>query len=165
MGYQVKTIPYSLHIGNDFKWVPNLQQLIKENSALYDYIIVPLIHPRLFRSENSAKAPPWQLIRSDSLEITGANQTLARNIHGKISPSIDLESPVQHIRDRAEYCFIEELEMAEYLKIDGVVIEIPVYSAFFPDPKIDNLWRILNQYLPQYSLKVYIKVPLIVNPK
>lgn len=165
MGYQVKTIPYSLHIGSDFKCVPNLQQLIKESAALYDYIIVPLVHPRLFRSENSSKVPPWQLIKSETLESTGAHQTLARNIHAKISPSIDLESPVQHIRDRAEFCFIEELEMAEYLKIEAVIIEIPVFSAFFSEPKIDNLWRILNQYLPVYSLKVYIKVPLVVYPK
>lgn len=50
------------------------------------------------------------------------------------------------------------------MKIEAVVVELPVLSIF-SDPKIDNLGRLVNQYLPTYPLKMIIKIPLVVYPK
>lgn len=91
-------------------------------------------------------------------------ELLSRSIHAKIKPSIDLESTVQHIRDRAEYCFIEEIELAEYLKIDTIIIELPIYPII-GEVRIDNMCRIMNQYLPYYPVKVMARVPLVMYSK
>jgi hypothetical protein len=176
MGFQVKTIPYSLYIGKEYKHAPDMSQIIKESSSIYDFVIVPLVHPRLYRTEQSVKFCPLPLTRSEIIAEKGKSSefksnsdcrlydVIANNIFSRIKPSIDLESPVQHIRDRAEYCFIEELELAEYLKIDTVVIDLPLHPII-GETKIDNMARILNQYLPCNMIKIMIRVPLIMYQK
>lgn len=84
--------------------------------------------------------------------------------YGNIKPDLDLESPVQHIRDRAEYCFTEEIELAEYLKIDTVLVDLPIYPIF-AETKMDNMCRIMNQYLPFYPVKVMVRVPMVMYSK
>lgn len=165
MGYQVKTIPYSLNIGKEYSVVPCLKTLINESSVLYDFIIVPMVNQRLYRTENSVKTNPLQLTRlENSVDGSHMSDYVSKNLHALIKPSIDLESKVQHIRERAEYCLIEEIELAEYLKIDTVIFVLPIFSVI-GEASVDNFSRILNQYLPVYPINIIIKVPIIQLPK
>jgi len=165
---QVKGIPYSLEIGKEYKYVPNLPLIVKESSMLYDFIMIPLVHSRLYRTERSVKKNPLQIARSDinyKSKVYGEGNMKAKPDCVTIKASIDLESKVDHIRERAEYCLIEEIELAEYLKINSVVFEIPIFQglgeSFFPY----NFCRILNGYLLNYPCKVIIRLPLVQSSR
>jgi len=86
---------------------------IHYTNQLYDFIITPLLNSRQYRTETSCTNSPLQL---------GTNCCNLDNVFAKIVPSIDLESEVQHIKDRAEYCLIQEIELAEYYKVNTVLI-------------------------------------------
>ena len=86
------------------------------------------------------------------------------NVYAKIIPDIDLESETHHIRERAEYCFEQEIELAEFFRVNAVLIDIPICSRL-GENSVENMCRIINCYIPQVSMNLMFRVPLVVNFK
>ena len=129
-------IPYNLTIGREYKYVPDMKHVLKESASLYEFIMAPLIHPRLYRTERSMQKNPLQLTRSQ-IRFDSSEKSTHKSEHrfATIKPSIDLESSVDHIRERAEYTLTEEVELSEFLGIKGIVFDLPIFPEiedYFP---------------------------------
>lgn len=122
---------------------------------MYDFIISPLVNQRQYRSDRSCSKSPLQLTQ---------NCCNLDNVYAKIVPSMHLESEVQHIRERAEYCLCQEIELAEYFRIGTMIIDIPI-NSIIEGNSVENMCRIINGYLPNLNMDFVFRVPLVIQRK
>jgi len=91
----------SLYLGLDSNCVPDLETHLNQAiQTAYDFVTVPLVHPRFRRNLTLAKEErEWPLTRSD---LTFNSSTWSSQVVAKVSPWLDLDSSNSTIRRNSE---------------------------------------------------------------
>ncbi|ESO87913.1 hypothetical protein LOTGIDRAFT_194048 [Lottia gigantea] len=141
--------------GRDFHCVPDINSALDSAcKAGYDFICLPIVHPR-FRREfisGPSKKRSGALTRSD---MSLSSQDWSSLIVGKISPWLQVDSPHLVVRKNSEMAFKQELMYAAHLSMPSVLLSIK-------GPNIVNLARCLNEHLisSYFQQHFWIHVPL-----
>jgi protein arginine N-methyltransferase 5 len=125
------------------------------NKALemkYDFIVVPLFHPRSRRdASNVSDSRSGPITRSD---LVMESRTWTTCIVGKISPWMNLDSPCEHIRDSSEKALKQELAWAVHLSVPAVLLPTPSFDCA-------NFAHVINQFaLSAQYLELWIRIPV-----
>ena len=137
--------------GRDIDCVVDLtQELQRSLNDKFDFLCVPLVHPRfereLVRSTNRCSP----LTRSD-LVLSSSEWTTV--IVGKVSPWINLDSTLQTNRKNSEKAFFEEISFAVHLGLPAILVSLKSNDCV-------NLGRCLNTALMSRTLnQIWLKVP------
>jgi hypothetical protein len=109
----------SVLIGLDSNCVPDLESFLDQaNQASFDFVTVPLVHPRFRRNLTLNKEErDWALTRSD---LTFNSSTWSSQIVGKISPWIDLESANSTVRRNSELVSLLAVPIRRFLTLSIV---------------------------------------------
>eukprot|EP00039_Didymoeca_costata_P013932 m.218638 g.218638 ORF g.218638 m.218638 type:complete len:663 (+) comp15904_c0_seq3:65-2053(+) len=126
--------------------------LDKAHEQGFDFITIPLVHPR-FRRTFGPSAPDRSGLFTRSDMVMKASDW-NRFVVGKVSPWIEADS--ESNRSDSEKALVQELGWASHLGLPAV--EIPLLSA-----NCVNLASILNRHLACPSAMLYwMRVPLMV---
>ncbi|XP_076069556.1 protein arginine N-methyltransferase 5 [Oratosquilla oratoria] len=140
--------------GLEYSSVPELNDVLQESGKSgYDFISVPLVHPRFKREHISGKAKNrfGAFTRSDLLLSSSEWNSL---IVGRVSNPADVESPVQHIRRNMEESIIQELTFAAHLGLPAIMISLKNDNCV-------NLARLVNNKVIQgVGYQVWVRVPM-----
>ncbi|KAK9834250.1 hypothetical protein WJX81_000077 [Elliptochloris bilobata] len=118
----------------------------------FDFLAVPLVHPRFRRPrlEPGVTVPPFT--RSDLL-LTSSQWS--SQIVGKVSPWIEPDAPSAPLRRDSEAALRQELEWAAHLSLQACILPLPHTLA------LANYARILHQVmLGLSSMALWIRIPL-----
>uniref|UniRef100_A0A3B4B8A7 Protein arginine N-methyltransferase 5 n=1 Tax=Periophthalmus magnuspinnatus TaxID=409849 RepID=A0A3B4B8A7_9GOBI len=140
--------------GRDLNCVPEIADTLAAVAKLFDFLCMPLYHPR-FRREyelEPAKSRPGAQTRSDLL-LCGRWNTL---IVGKLSPWIDVDSELETERRNSEaQALVQELNFSAYLGL-------PVFMLPLRGPHNANLARLLLNHI-HTGHHFWIRVPLVAS--
>ncbi|KAK3086104.1 hypothetical protein FSP39_013632 [Pinctada imbricata] len=121
----------------------------------FDFICLPIVNPRYKREfvEGPAKKRLGALTRSD-LVLSGHDWNSL--VVGKISPWLQLDSKIDHIRKNSEAAFKQEVQFSCHLGLPAILV--PLKSG-----NIANLARCLNESLQSsyFQQQFWIQIPLI----
>ena len=139
--------------GRDLDCVVDLQhELHSASSAGFDFVCVPIVHPRYERE----MIQPGMVRRSSPLtrsDLTLTSSEWKSLVVGKLSPWLNLDSNVIHIRKNSEKVFFQEFSLALHLSLPAILV--PIKSECV------NLGRCLNELTTNRSLtQVWVKVPI-----
>ena len=139
--------------GRDLDCVVDLQhELHSASSAGFDFVCVPIVHPRYERE----MIQPGMVRRSSPLtrsDLTLTSSEWTSVVVGKLSPWLNLDSDVIHIRKNSEKVFFQEFSLALHLSLPAILV--PIKSECV------NLGRCLNELTTNRSLtQVWVKVPI-----
>lgn len=110
------------------------------------------------------KINPLQLTRSQvRFDESERNINKVDHRFATIKVSIDLESQINHIRERALYMLNEEIELAEYLGIKGIVFELLIYPELEESYYPENFCKVLASLLKKEGEYIVIRVPLYIE--
>lgn len=142
--------------GLDYTAVPQLnEQLYSATNVGYHFIVIPFVHPRYRRELISGKCKNREepLTRSD-LVLT--SQDWNRLVVGKLSPYLEIDCEVEHVRKQSEAVFLQELEFASHLSLPAILL--PLHSS-----KCMNMARILNSKMSGgCTYQVWVQTPMVV---
>ncbi|XP_031846759.1 protein arginine N-methyltransferase 5 [Nomia melanderi] len=146
----------SISCGLDFCAVPDLSNcLFAANSAKYDFVFVPLIHP-LYKREfisGAAKERSGPFTRPD---IVLCSSDWNHLIIGKLSPYIRVDSKNPAIKRNSEETLNQELALARHLGLVGITFKLMggiEHNA--------NLARIIcDKVTSSCTLQVWIQIPM-----
>ena len=139
--------------GRDLDCVVDLQhELHSASSEGFDFVCVPIVHPRYERE----MVQPGMVRRSSPLtrsDLTLTSSEWTSVVVGKLSPWLNLDSDVIHIRKNSEKVFFQEFSLALHLSLPAILV--PIKSECV------NLGRCLNELTTNRSLtQVWVKVPI-----
>lgn len=139
--------------GRDLDCVVDLQhELHSASSAGFDFVCVPIVHPRYERE----MIQPGMVRRSSPLtrsDLTLTSSEWTSVVVGKLSPWINLDSDGIHVRKNSEKVFFQEFSLALHLSLPAILV--PIKSECV------NLGRCLNELTTNRSLtQVWVKVPI-----
>jgi len=142
--------------GLEVSHVPDLQTCIATSAeAKYDFVVVPIVHPRLEREFHPAKPASSRggpLTRSDLLL---ASSDWSSVVVGRLSPSIDVDSKISHVRKRSVAQLEQELRYCSHLGLPAVTLAL--HSCDQP-----NLARISSNFLLKgASFQLWVQLPLV----
>jgi protein arginine N-methyltransferase 5 len=121
--------------------------------AGYDFLVLPIVHPRFRHSFELQSTRPYSFTRSDLL-LTSSEWTSL--VVGVISRHLSLDSSVMSVRRDAEEALQKELNFAAHLGLPAVVVNLN-------GPNNANLSRMIYSYLLKNSnCQVSVRVPM--NP-
>ena len=137
--------------GRDLDCVVDLQhELHSAFSVGFDFVCVPIVHPRYEREMILPAGRSSPLTRSD---LTLASSEWTSVVVGKLSPWLNLDSDVAHIRKKSEKAFFQEFSLALHLGLPAILVSVT--SEYM------NLARCLNELTSCQSLtQVWVKVPI-----
>jgi len=142
-----------LTCGLELSSVPNLVESLDDARANgFDYIAVPLAHPRYQRafSHSIHREEPWT--RSDLLL---SSYQWGNGVVGKVSQWINLDSNNPVVRARSEKAFKQEIAWATHLSLPAVLLPSPSYEAV-------NYSRVINEIALNLSyMHVWLRIPLV----
>lgn len=141
--------------GQEFCHVPELQSLITQTAeAGFDFVTIPIVNPRFereFSEDKSASSRPGPFTRSDLLLASSDWNSL---VVGRLSPTIDVDSEVEHVRKNSESRLMQELKYASHLGLPAIQLKLCGL-------KHTNLARILANYITKgANFQVWLQVPL-----
>ncbi|KAG7173372.1 arginine N-methyltransferase 5-like, partial [Homarus americanus] len=121
----------------------------------YDFISVPIAHPRFSREhvEGKAKGRAGAFTRSDLLLSSSEWNSL---IVGRVSPNaiLNLESPTNSLRINSEDTISEELAFASHLGLPAVMLSLST-------GRCTNMARIVHDKIVQgVCYQVWVRVPM-----
>lgn len=121
--------------------------------AGYDFLVLPIVHPRFRHSFELQSTRPYSFTRSDLL-LTSSEWTSL--VVGVISRHLSLDSSVMSVRRDAEEALQKELNFAAHLGLPAVMVNLN-------GPNNANLSRMIYSYLLKNSnCQVWVRVPM--NP-
>ncbi|KAK8387035.1 hypothetical protein O3P69_018003 [Scylla paramamosain] len=142
--------------GLEYPIVHELSHALQESSKSgYDFISVPLAHPRFTREhvEGKAKARQGAFTRSDLLLSSSEWNSL---IVGKLTMAsiLNLESPVNSLRMNSEETLNQELTFAAHLGLPAITFSLT-------SDRCTNIARILhNKVVQGVCYQVWVRVPM-----
>jgi len=140
--------------------VPELQNLISSTAESgYDFITIPIVNPRLereFQTDKPASKRSGPLTRSDLLLASSDWGSL---VVGRISPTIDVDSPLPSVRANSEARLMQELKYASHLGLPAVMLQLHGTNH-------TNLARLVSNHIAKgANFQVWVQVPLVApNP-
>ena len=147
----VGTKSNTVSCGRDLDCVVDLQhELHSASSTGFDFVCVPIVHPRYEREMILPAGRSSPLTRSD---LTLASSEWTSVVVGKLSPWLNLDSDVAHIRKKSEKAFFQEFYLALHLGLPAILVSVTSECV--------NLARCLNELTSCQSLtQVWVKVPI-----
>eukprot|EP01084_Bolivina_argentea_P213321 362323_1 len=152
-------------IGYDTNCVADLNDLLdKAQDWHFDYVCIPLVHPRQERDKEVSKRRLHPMTRSDFILTSGQWSTL---VVGKVSGWMNLDSPCEARRLSSVMAFNEEIAWAAHLGVAAVLVEMPTTcsqtlgSSTSSLSVIANYARCINQSL---QTTFYLNIWLSVSP-
>lgn len=141
--------PWQLYVGREFFVSSHIKaDLERSLDKKFDFIQVPLIHPRYSSHNQVSRSEP--MTRSDScLTSTQWNNC----VQGKLSQDLNPDHVSQEVRKKWEVQMNSEIRWGIHLGVRAIVVKCPTGPC-------SNFARILNQYLEKglYYQKVLIEV-------
>eukprot|EP00163_Fabomonas_tropica_P020056 TRINITY_DN3524_c0_g1_i1.p1 TRINITY_DN3524_c0_g1~~TRINITY_DN3524_c0_g1_i1.p1 ORF type:complete len:618 (+),score=110.21 TRINITY_DN3524_c0_g1_i1:228-2081(+) len=141
----------SFQCGVELSAVPDIvKSVVDMGSVGYDFLVVPLVHPRHRRSVPAMPTVPFT--RSDLLLNSGQWTSY---VVGKTSPWLDFGSPNAQTRLQSEKVFEQELMWASHLSLPAVLLPTPLPSSLAPYAQCVH-----NALLRHTFLQAWLRVPL-----
>ena len=113
-------IPFVLTIGRELTICNNLEQNLEAGfQQQIDCLALPLFHPRSQRNKESMNIETYPLAKADTLIDS---DKWMRNIIGKLSQDINLDSQYPHINTKSKFYLKQELNYAIHLGVHAFVI-------------------------------------------
>ncbi|PRP88838.1 hypothetical protein PROFUN_00306 [Planoprotostelium fungivorum] len=143
----------NLYFGVELNCVPDLVTQLEEYRREFDFITVPLAHPRNERDmSEGAIVEEEPFARSDMLLSSGQWGSL---IIGKISPWIDLDSKDVYNRKNSERVLLQELSWASHLNLPALILPTPTHNS-------TNYAQVVNRKLQGLMyMNLWMRVPLM----
>jgi len=142
----------------EYENVVNIEKAIAEaQDNAFDYIIVPLVHPRFERQlSNGLKPRNLPLTRSDLLLNSGQwNQ----NVVGKFSEWLNFDSVVEAQRHNARKAFKQEVAWATHIGVSAAILPEVYWNCSHYASSVNSVLLNLNY------LKLWTRVPLVSRKK
>ncbi|KAH9502616.1 Protein arginine N-methyltransferase 5 [Bulinus truncatus] len=144
--------------GRDFHCCPDISTAIETACrAGYDFVCLPLVHPRFKREfiGGPAKNRKCALTRSD---MCLSSQDWNSLVVGKTSPWLHLDSDHYHTRKNSELALKEELTWSAHLGLPAVLIP-------FSNGKCINLAQCISELITAsyYQQQYWVQIPLVSN--
>lgn len=140
--------------GRDFSYVPDIRDCLQLASGSgYDFIAVPIAHPRYKRELGSADGPkrPGAFTRTDLL-LPGSDWSSL--VVGKISPWINVDSRCEVARKNSILAIKQELAFSIHLSLPAAMIKLK-------SPNNMQLSQIINHTLRNSTIQqIWVNVPL-----
>ena len=143
--------------GRDFTCVPDIRSSLQLASGSgFDFVCVPIVHPRYKRELNSPNAPkrPGAFTRSDLL-LPGSDWSSL--VVGKLSPWIRVDSKCEHLRERSIAAFKQELAFSLHLSLPAICIKLTGSNNMHLSQMLNN--ALLNTHVQQIWTQVPLKSP------
>ena len=135
MSGSVGTKRNTVSCGRDLDCVVDLQhELHSTSSTGFNVAYVPIVHPRYERKMILPTGRSSPLTRSD---LTLASSEWTSAVAGKLSPWLNLDSDVAHIRKKSEKAFFQEFSLALHLGLPAILVSVTSECM--------NLVRCLNE--------------------
>lgn len=115
-----------LSVGQDLIAVANIQRSLATSLENFDFIVVPLVHPRFRREIDCGVQRDTPFTRSDMLFDS---HTWNQRIIAKMSPWLDFDSPEATIRSTAEAVFNQEVGWASHLGCHALMLQSPRFDC------------------------------------
>jgi type II protein arginine methyltransferase len=147
--FNCSDFPWQLYVGKDFSVTYNVKTDLESCfSKKFDFIRVPLVHPRYSKHPTIKRIQP--MTRSDAC-LTSHQWNNC--IQGKCSENINPDHLDPEVRLKWEESMINEIRWGVHLGVNSIVLNCP-------RSKSSNFARILNQYLEKgfYYQKILIHV-------
>lgn len=147
----------SLHIScaRDFTYVPDIRDVLQLSSGSgYDFVCVPIAHPRYKRELEAADGPkrPGAFTRTDLL-LPGSDWSSL--VVGKISSWIDVDSNNSNVQKNSILAMKQELAFGAHLSLPSAMIRIRKPNNLQLSQLIN--FTLLNSHLQQ----IWVHIPLI----
>jgi len=139
----------------DYSIVTDIREALHISSGSgYDFILVPIAHPRYERELVKKDAPkrPGAFTRTDLL-LPGADWSSL--VVGKISPWIDVDSPCEARRRNAIQAMNQEISFAVHLSLPSILFKLKSSRNMQLAQIINN--TLLNSHVQQ----IWVSVPLV----
>lgn len=108
--------------GLEYVITPDLQACLTEAlHSNYSFIVSPIVHPRFRRQYVSCAGKTGGFTRSDMIL---SPQDWTSRIVGKLSPYLEVDSPVPSVRQRHEDCLNEELSYCRGLGLPAIMLSL-----------------------------------------
>jgi len=142
--------------GLELTHVPELQSLIQNSSESgFDFVTIPIVNPRFereFQPDKPASNRSGPLTRSDLLLASSDWSSL---VVGRISPTIDADSPLPNVRTNSEARLAQELKYASHLGLPAVMLKLHGRDH-------TNLARLVSNHIAKGAgFQVWVQVPLV----
>jgi type II protein arginine methyltransferase len=141
--------PWQLYIGRDFPVTASLKVDLESSfSKSFDFVRVPLVHPRFSKHPSIFRSQP--MTRSDSCL---SSQQWNNCVQGKCSAGLAPDHFDPEVQQKWARVMESELRWGVHLGVNSIVLHSP-------GPNCSNFARILNQFLEKglYYQKVMIQV-------
>jgi len=144
----------TLSCGRSYHAVPDMQDALGEShDAGFDFLSVPLCHPRYRRTFGSGAPTRAGLFTRSDMVLKGSDWS--RFVVGRVSDWVDLNSAITSERKHSEKAFKQELGWASHLNLPAVQIPLTSYNCA-------NMATTLNGFVgPQCNALYWITVPLV----
>jgi len=175
-----------LSVGIELVTVPNLRETLQAfQAAEFDFIVIPLAHPRYERVFESAEsirakkaliqqqlqqgAAPTPKVKAGEVFISRSEPFTRSDLElssgewmgsviGKISPWIHLDSINERMRSNSEKAMFQELSYASHLSLRAVLLNAPLGGA---STGVANFGRCVNAALLRFpNLQIWIRLPV-----
>ncbi|KAG8037995.1 hypothetical protein G9C98_006320 [Cotesia typhae] len=150
------SVTRTVSCGLNFAAAPDLHSCLETaQQSGYEYICVPLVHPQLKREFISGQAKDHHeaFTRADMVLNSSDWNSL---IVGKLSPYINVDSPVQHVRENSEAMLAQELSLASHLSIPAITFKLQGDIN-----KNINLACIINNKVVTVSnTQIWVQIPM-----
>eukprot|EP01117_Protostelium_nocturnum_P013830 TRINITY_DN5206_c0_g1_i2.p1 TRINITY_DN5206_c0_g1~~TRINITY_DN5206_c0_g1_i2.p1 ORF type:complete len:626 (+),score=226.31 TRINITY_DN5206_c0_g1_i2:52-1929(+) len=144
----------NLYFGLEFNCVPDLVETLEDNRNEFDFIVVPLGHPKNERNllNPQGAADEETFARSDTLLNSSQWSSF---IIGKISNWIDLDSVNESTRRNSERVLLQELSWAAHLNLPSIVLPTPSFDS-------TNYAHIVHRKLQGLMyMQMWLRIPLM----
>ena len=91
----------------------------------YDFVAVPLFHPRAQRGVDELSARRAALMPATRSDLVLSSGAWTRHVVGKVSAWLALDSSCAHVRLGSERALRQELEWAAHLSVPAVLLPPP----------------------------------------
>merc|ERR1711974_311934 len=140
-------------IGAETNFVPDIKEVMDDYlKHSFDFICIPLVHPRYKRNLLTKKDRDEPFTRSDML-LT--NRQWSSFVVGKTSPWLRFDSPSAKVRENSVLVFEQELDWAQHLGVQATIVPTPSKDCF-------NLARCISAKISTLRhMEMYVRIPLI----
>ena len=125
--FSCSEFPWQLYVGKDFSVSNSIKTDLEAAFAKrFDFIRVPLVHPRYSKHPSVRRLQP--LTRSDSCL---ASQQWNNCVQGKCTEDIDPDHDSMEVRKKWEEIMVNELRWGVHLGVNAIVLTCPGKNCSF----------------------------------
>jgi len=140
--------------GRDFTCVPDIRSCLQVASGSgFDFVCVPIVHPRYKREPNSPQRP-GAFTRSDLL-LPGSDWSSL--VVGKLSPWIKVDSKCDRIRTNSQAALKQELAFALHLSLPAICVRLTSGENMQLSQMLNH--TLLNTHVQQIWARVPLRAP------